>query len=83
MQWRFNDKTGDLGVKELGESKFGVGDKVVLTKEYRIFGGVFEIDSIGRNVLSNTVSYACYRIDERGHTIWFSCGEIALEKAKN
>ena len=81
VQLRFDEKTGELGVRKSQEPKFEVGDEVLLNKEYRIFEGVFAVDGIGEDIVSKNVSYSCHRINKEGHTIWFSSGDVAIEKA--
>ena len=78
VQWRFNE-TGELEVREVGEPKFKVGDKVRLIKKYRIHKGMFVVSSIG--IGSESILYSCLGTNDKGQVIWFSCGEGALEKA--
>jgi len=79
-QTRFDATTGKLEDRKTSEPKFRVGDKVRLTRRCRIHDGVFIVSSSGVDVSSNLMLYSCYRVNEKGHTIWFSCGESVLEE---
>ena len=78
-QKRFDIITGELEDRKAPEPRFKVGDEVRLTKKYRIHDGVFTVSSFGVDVSSNLVLYSCWRMNEKGHTIWFSCEEGLLE----
>jgi len=79
-QKRFDEMTGELEDRKGSEPRFEVGDKVRLTRKCRIHDGVFTVSGSGVDVSSNLMLYSCYRVNEKGHTIWFSCGESVLEE---
>lgn len=82
IQTRFNEKTGELEDRKAPEPRFKVGDEVRLNRRHRVHDGVFTVSSFGVDVSSNLVLYSCCRINEKGHTIWFSCGEGVLEEVR-